>query len=30
MALTAYCAIQKARGGFSGAGVILATMKVCR
>ena len=25
--LTAYCPIQKARGGFSGAGLILATMK---
>jgi hypothetical protein len=22
--------IQKARGGFSGAGLILATMKICR
>jgi hypothetical protein len=28
--LTAYCLIQKARGGFSGAGLILATMKICR
>ena len=28
--LTAYCPIQKARGGFSGAGSILATMKICR
>jgi hypothetical protein len=24
--LTAYCLIEKARGGFSGAGLILATM----
>ena len=28
--LTAYCLIQKARGGFSGTGLILATMKICR
>jgi hypothetical protein len=28
--LTVYCLIQKARGGFSGAGLILATMKICR
>ena len=28
--LTAYRLIQKARGGFSGAGLILATMKICR
>ena len=28
--LTAYCRIQKARGGFSGAGLIRATMKICR
>ena len=28
--LTAYCLIQKARSGFSGAGLILATMKICR
>jgi hypothetical protein len=28
--LTAYCRIQKARGGFSDAGLILATMKICR
>jgi hypothetical protein len=28
--LTAYCLIEKARGGFSGAGLILATMKICR
>jgi hypothetical protein len=28
--LTAYCRIQKARGGFSGAGLSLATMKLCR
>jgi len=28
--LTAYCRNQKARGGFSGAGSILATMKICR
>jgi hypothetical protein len=28
--LTAYCLIQKARSGFSGAGSILATMKICR
>jgi hypothetical protein len=28
--LTAYCLIQKARGGFSGAGLFLATMKICR
>jgi hypothetical protein len=28
--LTAYYRIQKARGGFSGAGFILATMKICR
>jgi hypothetical protein len=27
--LTAYCRIQKARGGVSGAGSILA-MKICR
>jgi hypothetical protein len=25
-----YCLIQKARSGFSGAGLILATMKICR
>jgi hypothetical protein len=24
------CLIQKARGGFSGAGLFLATMKICR
>jgi hypothetical protein len=24
------CLIQKARGGFSGAGLNLATMKICR
>jgi hypothetical protein len=24
------CLIQKARGGFSGAGLILATIKICR
>ena len=24
------CPIQKARSGFSGAGLILATMKICR
>ena len=30
VSLTAYCLIQKARGGFSGAGLILATMKICR
>jgi hypothetical protein len=24
------CRIQKARGGFSGAGSILATLKICR
>jgi hypothetical protein len=28
--LTAYCRIQKARSGVSGAGLILATMKICR
>jgi hypothetical protein len=28
--LTAYCLIQKARSGCSGAGLILATMKICR
>jgi hypothetical protein len=28
--LTADCRIQKARGGFSGAGSILATMKICQ
>jgi hypothetical protein len=28
--LTASCLIQKARSGFSGAGLILATMKICR
>jgi len=28
--LTAYRLIQKARGGFSGAGLILATMKICQ
>jgi hypothetical protein len=28
--LTTYRRIQKARGGFSGAGLILATMKICR
>jgi hypothetical protein len=28
--LTAYCLIKKACGGFSGAGLILATMKICR
>ena len=28
--LTAYCLIQKARGGFSGAGLILATLKSCQ
>ena len=28
--LTAYRLIQKTRGGFSGAGLILATMKICR
>jgi hypothetical protein len=28
--LTAYRRIQKARGGFSGAGLILAAMKICR
>jgi hypothetical protein len=28
--LTAYCLIQKARGGCSGAGLIVATMKICR
>jgi hypothetical protein len=27
--LTAYCLIQKARSGFSGAGLIRATMKIC-
>jgi hypothetical protein len=26
----AYCLIKKARSGFSGAGFILATMKICR
>jgi hypothetical protein len=28
--LTAYCLIEKARGGYSGAGLILATMKKYR
>jgi hypothetical protein len=28
--LAACCLIQKARGGFFGAGLILATMKICR
>ncbi len=28
--LTAYRLIQKARSGFSGAGSIVATMKICR
>jgi hypothetical protein len=28
--LTAHCQIQKARGGFSGAGSSLATIKICR
>jgi hypothetical protein len=28
--LTAYRLIQKARSGFSGAGLIVATMKICR
>jgi hypothetical protein len=28
--LAAYCPIQKARGGFSGTGLILATVKICR
>jgi hypothetical protein len=28
--LTTYRLIQKARGGFSGAGLILATVKICR
>jgi hypothetical protein len=28
--LTPYCRIQKARDGCAGAGLILATMKICR